>query len=275
MKRINIKSAVPLVGGFALSALVGCGDMNQLKNAFGQGSQEKGAHSDGLDLTDEAAQAEMDEATASSNDAEVLPSLALTAEEAAALPAYLQVVREAREYTRKLLGITNDPLKEYHAAVQAARAISSSPEEFQENIAPARTKFKEAMEAQKQQVASAKAQQAETLAKILSATQKVFMDCGDDFDRAKQPGKHRHKGGKHGIGEHEEEGDMDDDHRGRGDHRKRGKGHGKDMVRRMLKLADESSATSTSTSSSTTSPADSQACKDASAALKTLVTPAS
>jgi hypothetical protein len=272
MKRIYLKSAVPLVGGFALSALVGCGDMNQLKNAFGKGSQEKGAQNDGLDLTDEAAQTEIDEATASSNDAEVLPSFALTAEEAAALPAYLQVVREAREYTRKLLGITNDPLKEYHAAVQAARAISSSPEEFKENIAPARAKFKEAMDAQKQQVASAKAQHSETLAKILSATQKVFMDCGDDFDRAKDPGKHRHKGGKHGKGGHKEVGDMDDDHRGRGDHGKRGKGHGKDMVRRMLKLADES--TSTSTGTSTASSADSQACKDATAALKALVTPA-
>jgi hypothetical protein len=275
MKRIYLKAAVPLVGGFALSALVGCGDMNQLKNAFGKGSQEKGAHSDSLDLTDEAAQAEMDEATASANDAEVLPSLALTAEEAAALPAYLQVVREAREYTRKLLGITNDPLKEYHAAVQAARAISSSPEEFQENIAPARAKFKEAMEAQKQQVASAKVQHAETLAKILSATQKVFMDCGDDFEHARDPRKHRHKGGKHGKGGHKEDSDMDDDHRGRGDHGKRGKGPGKDMVRRMLKLADESTSTSTSTGTSTASPADSQACKDATSTLKTLVTPAS
>jgi hypothetical protein len=274
MKRYHLGTTVPLVGGLALSVLIGCGDMSQLKTALGKGSSDKGAPNDSLDLTDEAAQAELDEATASANDAEVVPSLGLTAEEFAALPTYLQVVKEARDYTRKLLGITKDPLREYHAAVQAARAISTSPEEFKENIATARAQFKEAMDAQKEQIASAKAQNADILGKILSATQKVFLDCGDDFDRMKDPGKHRHNGGKHGRGERDDDGD--DDHGGPGHHGKRGKGHGQGMLGKMFKLADESTATSTGTSTSTTTAAaaDSQACKDATAALKGLITPA-
>jgi len=276
MKRHLPHSTVPLIGGLALSVLIGCGDMSQLKTALGQGSTNKSGQQDSLDLTDEAAQAELDEATASANDAEIVPSLGLTAEEFAALPAYLQVVKEARDYTRKLLGLTKDPLREYHAAVQAARAISSSPEEFKENIATARAQFQQAMNAQKDQIAAAKAQNADILGKILSATQKVFLDCGDDFDRMRNPGKHRHKGGKHGHGEGDDDGD--DDHGGPGHHGKRGQGHDNDMLGRMFKLADDSTATSTgtstSTSTATSSAADSQACKDATAALKVLITPA-
>lgn len=270
MKRHHFQSTIPLMGGLALTALIGCGDMSQLKDTLGKGSSGTDAQKNGLDLTDEAAQSELDEATASANDAEIVPSLGLTAEEFAALPAYLQVVKEARDYTRKLLGLTNDPLKEYHAAIQAARAISTSPEDFKENIAAAREKFKAAMDAQKEQVAAAKAQNAETLAKILSATQKVFLDCGDDFDRFKDPGKHRHKGRKHGDGEHEDD-EGDDHHRGQ---HGRGRGHGPDLFRTMMKLADEPTGTSTDTSTVVTSQADSQACKDAAAALKSLITPA-
>jgi len=270
MKRHLPHSTIHLFGGLALSVLIGCGDLSQLKTALGQGSTDKGGQQDSLDLTDEAAQAELDEATASANDAEIVPSLGLTAEEFAALPAYLQVVKEARDYTRKILGLTKDPLREYHAAVQAARAISSSPEEFKENIATARAQFKEAMDAQKEQIAAAKAQNADILGKILSATQKVFLDCGDDFDRMRNPGKHRHKGGKHGHGEGDDDGD--DDHDGPGHHGNRGQGHGQGMFGRMFQLAEESTATSTSTA--TSSAADSQACKDATAALKVLITPA-
>jgi hypothetical protein len=130
------------------------------------------------------------------------------------------------------------------------------------------------MDAQKEQIAAAKAQNADILGKILSATQKVFLDCGDDFDRMKDPGKHRHKGGKHGRGKQDEDGD--DDHGGPGHHGKRGKGHGQGVLGKMFDLADESTATSTgtSTSTATAAAADSQVCKDATAALKGLITPA-
>lgn len=260
MTRHHIRSTIPLMGGFVLSALMGCGDMNQLKEVLGKGDGSKDSQTDALNLTDEAAQSEMDEATASANDVEIVPPFALTAEEAATLPTYLQIVREARDYTRKLLGLTKDPIKEFHAAIEAARAISTSPEDFKENIASAREKFKAAMEAQKEQVAAAKAQHAEELAKILSATQKVFLDCGDDFERVKDPGKHRHKGEKHGKGDGHQRG-------------KHGRGHGPDPFRRMMKLADDTTGTSTGTSPSPTPQADSQACKDTSAALKALITP--
>jgi len=260
MIRHRIRSTIPLMGGLGLFALIGCGDMNQLKGVLGKGDSGKDSQTDALNLTDEAAQSEQDEATASANDVEIVPPFALTAEETAALPTYLQIVKEARDYTRKLLGLSADPVKEFHAAIQAARAISTSPEDFKENIASAREKFKAAMEAQKEQAAAAKAQHADELAKILSATQKVFLDCGDDFDRVRDPGKHRHKGEKHGK--------RDGHQRG-----KHGRGHGPDPFHKMMKLADNATGTSTGTNPSTTSQADSQACQDASAALKALITP--
>lgn len=266
MKICGNRVTSALMGGLAITTLIGCGDLTQVKNALEKRQTGSDNDNSSMNLTDAAAQTEIENATATANQAEVVPSFLLDG----TLPAYLQVVKDARDYTRKLLGLTSDPIKEYHAAIKAARALSTSPEDFEANVAPARAKFEQDMAAQKQQVGAAKAQHADELAKILSATQKVFIECGDDFDQMMDP-RGRHHGGK-GHGK--------DGHRGDGDHgRGHGKGPGKGRIPGFMHLADDPTSTATGTSTSTspspvtTTQADSAACKDASAALKTLITP--
>ena len=257
-KRIHPVTAV-LFGGLTLGYLAACGDMSQLKDLT---NSKKGGGNDqsAMNLTDQAASAEANQATATSNLAEIVPSPPSSAN----LPAFMQVVKEARDYTRKLLGLTSDPLREYQAAIEAARALATSPEDFESKIAPARETFQKAIEAQKQVAENAKAQHADALNKIFASTQQVFLACGEDFGRMMDPRGQPHEKGKHGRGGHVHGGD-------------KGKGHGKGKGPGHMFLADQPTSTGTDTASAsspvTSTKADSAACKDATSSLKALITP--
>lgn len=90
----------------------------------------------------------------------------------------MEVVKLARDYTRKLLGIDDTALKTFKAKVETARALSSSPEEFKVNIAAAETEFKAAMDAQKTAADAARITHKDELQKIYDGTVQVFLARG-------------------------------------------------------------------------------------------------
>src|SRR5262245_51324940 len=104
-------------------ALAGCGS---IANLAASGDQKDAKSSGGAKLTEEAAEEENADAEDKAQESDSAEGADV--EQRKELPAFLQVVDAAREYTRELLGLSDEPLKEFKAAVEAAKALASSPE---------------------------------------------------------------------------------------------------------------------------------------------------
>jgi hypothetical protein len=198
-----VKSIQTILICSALAATLGaCGQIASTVNAAKKASGSSDSDN-AIKLTDAAAQESTDAATATAaeNDAagdDAAPSTEPAPPEpgkpgAPELPAFIKAVQDARDYTRKLLGIDDSALKKFKAEVQAARALSSSPEEFKSNIAAAEDEFNSAMEAQKAKADAAREANKELLGQIYDGTVQVFLACGADVK----------------LGEHEERGPRD------------------------------------------------------------------
>jgi len=156
--------------------LGGCGSIAQL----GADQQANKTSSQGAALADAAAQATADaEAEAQATDSS--DSDSTDSSSSSELPAYLQVVQAARDYTRKLLGLSSDPFEAFKAAVEAAQALATDPADFEAKIKPAKATLDEALKTQKANADQARLDHADELQKIFDATTAVFAACGTDI----------------------------------------------------------------------------------------------
>lgn len=188
-----------LLSAALFTYLSGCGAVEQFKAAAGDAQNESdAADAQAAALTEEAATEAADEAetAASVEDANT------DVEGPAGMPAFLEAVEAARDYTRQLLGIDDGAIKEFRAALQAAKALSSTPDDFEANIASAKLKFEAALEAQRALADAARLANAASLQAIFDGTTQVFLSCGmneelgGDVPPPPRREKGEHKGGK-------------------------------------------------------------------------------
>jgi hypothetical protein len=199
IKESSVKALPILICTALAGTLAACGSMTSLTDKAEKSAAASSGNGDEARLTDAAAAEATDAATADAqtNDA---AGDEVTADAGTNLPTFMDAVKAARDYTRQLLGIDDSALKTYKAAIEATRALATSPEDFKDKIASAHKDFVAAMEAQRTQSEALRVTHADELKAIFEGTVQVFVACGTNVSigehQSAGPGQDAPQGGQ-------------------------------------------------------------------------------
>ena len=186
--KIQTSLLKPILLGCGMTLAASCGSVSQSGNTQKTATSANSATS--ANLADDAAAAEATaDTTAAASDAGSDSST--TASEEDGIPNFLKAIEAARAYTKSLLGISDAPLKEFKAAVEAARALATDRDDFKSKIEPAEATFKAALEAQKTAAEAARVTNKTVLDAIFVATEAVFLQCSADVGLMQHQGRER------------------------------------------------------------------------------------